>query len=273
MAHHLTDDPVEELTYEQSQRWVRGELGGETVVDSHAALVVWEPGKPVPLYAFPAGDVAPEALREADPPAGHSHPSTARWWDLEAGGRSERQAAWSYDDPDLAGAIAIQWSALDRWLEEEEEVFVHPRDPHKRVDALQSSRHVVVEVDGEILAESRSPFLLFETNLPVRYYLPRGDVRLELLTRTDKQTRCPYKGVASYWSAEAAGRTLEDIAWTYPNPIRENPQLQDLVCFFNERVDITVDGERSDRPETHWSPGVRDNMRGGLSGTGTPTTR
>jgi uncharacterized protein (DUF427 family) len=273
MARRLTDDPVEELTFEPSPRWVRGELGGETVVDSHAALVVWEPGRPVPLYAFPARDLADEALAAAEPPPEHSHPGAAEWWDLRAGGRVERHAAWRYDDPDLAGAIALRWSALDRWLEEDEEVFVHPRDPHKRVDALQSSRHVRVDLEGETLAESGRPVLLFESNLPVRYYLPREDVRMDALTPSSKQTRCPYKGTASYWSAATGGRTHEDIAWTYPDPIRECPQIRDLVCFFNERTDITVDGEVVGRPDTHWSPGVRENLRGGLSGTGTPTTR
>jgi uncharacterized protein (DUF427 family) len=273
MARLLTDDPVDELTYERSPRWVRGELAGRTVVDSRGAFVVWEPGRPVPLYAFPVEDVAGDALRESEPPAEDSHPGAAEWWDLTVGDRAESHAAWRYDDPDLAGAIAVRWSALDRWFEEDEEVFVHPRDPHKRVDALQSSRHVRVELDGEVLAESRRPFLLFETNLPVRYYLPREDVRMDLLTPTEKHTRCPYKGVASYWSAEVGGRTHEDIAWTYPDPIHENPQIKDLVAFFNERADMTVDGERLDRPLTHWSPGIRDNLRGGLSGVGTPTTR
>jgi uncharacterized protein (DUF427 family) len=272
MARLLTDEPARELTYERSPRWVRGELGGETVVDSRRALVVWEPGKPVPLYAFARDDVRGDSLRRVGAPPEPDHPGVAEWWDLEAGGQTARHGAWRYGDPDLARAIAFDWSALDRWLEESEEVFVHPRDPHKRVDALQSARHVRVELDGEVLADSRAPFLLFETKLPTRYYLPREDVRTDLLAPTDTHTRCPYKGVASYWSAELGGQVHADIAWTYPDPIRENPQLRDLVCFFNERVDITVDGEPAGRPDTHWSPGVRDNMRGGLSGTGVPTT-
>ena len=271
MARLLKEHPVEELTYKPSPRRVRGELGGEIVVDSRGALVVWEPGKPVPLYAFPAADVSANALRAAEPPDDQSHPDAAEWWDLHAGERTERHAAWRYEDPDLTEAIAIRWSALDRWFEEDEEVFVHPRDPHTRVDALQSGRHVRVELEGQVLAESTRPFLVFETNLPVRYYLPREDVRLERLTSSAKHTACPYKGVASYWSADVGGRTHDDIAWTYPDPIREAPQLTDLVCFFNERTDITVDGEAVGRPENHWSPGIRENLRGGLSGTGTPS--
>ena len=132
---------------------------------------------------------------------------------------------------------------------EEEEVFVHVRDSHKRVDVLESSRHVVVSVNGETLADTRHPRLLFETGLPTRYYVPPEDVRMDLLRPSEKHTQCPYKGTASYWSAEGE----EDVAWYYPEPIAEQPKLAGLIAFFNERVDIEVDGEPEERPETQWS--------------------
>ncbi len=137
--------------------------------------------------------------------------------------------------------------------EEEEEVFVHARDPYKRVDAIASSRHVEVSVGGVTVADSRRPILLFETMLPTRYYLPREDVRMDVLQSSDTKTRCPYKGIASYWSARVGDRLVLDIVWSYPDPIKENPKIKELMCFFNERVDLTVDGELRPRPRTKWS--------------------
>jgi uncharacterized protein (DUF427 family) len=133
---------------------------------------------------------------------------------------------------------------MDSWFEEDEEVFVHARDPYKRIDALRSSRHVRVEVDGVVLAESDHPTILFETSLPPRYYLPKVDVRMDLLEPTDTVTRCPYKGQARYWSARIGDRLEQDIAWSYPSPFPESQPVMALVCFYNERVDLIVDGER-----------------------------
>ena len=219
---HVTRD---ELSFEPSPRRVRAELGGATVVDSRRPLVVWEAGKVVPVYAFPREDVREHALPEG--------------------------AARGYDDPDLAGHLTLDWQAMDAWYEEDEEVFVHPRDPYKRVDVLQSSRHVRVEIDDRVVAETTRPRLLFETGLPTRYYIPQDDVRMELLAPTDHHSRCPYKGLASYWSAGDD----ENIAWSYLDPIPEQPKIRGLIAFFNERVDLHVDGELQERPITQWSPG------------------
>ena len=169
-----------------------------------------------------------------------------------------RNAVWSYQDPlpdraDIKGRMAFYWHRMDAWFEEDDEVFVHPRDPYHRVDVLSSSRHVRVAVAGETVADTRRPWLLFETGLPTRYYIPKADVRMDLLVPTDSQTRCPYKGKARYWSARV-GDTLEpDIAWSYPFPIPECPKIANLVAFYNERADIWVDGELQPRPKTPWS--------------------
>ena len=151
--------PFDDLTYYPISRWIRGTRGADTIVDSRRAVLVWEPGKKVPIYAFPREDVALISGRAATPS------SQAR----------------GFADPDLAGYITIPWDSLDHWFEEDEEVFVHPRDPFVRVDALKSSRHVRVERDGHLLAESDSPILVFETGLPTRYYLPERDVDPSLL--------------------------------------------------------------------------------------------
>ncbi len=141
---------------------------------------------------------------------------------------------------------------MDAWYEEEERVFVHPRDPFHRVDTRRSARHVVVRVAGEVVAETSRPVMLFETGLPVRYYLPREDVR-GTLRPTSTRTTCAYKGEANYWSAEIGDRVIEDLAWSYPAPLRDAGDLVDLICFFDEKVDLVVDGVRRDRPVTPWS--------------------
>ena len=151
---------------------------------------------------------------------------------------------------------------MDHWYEEDEEVFGHPRDPWHRVDARRSARHVRVEIGGEAVAESRRPTIVFETGLPTRYYLPRSDVAMERLEATDTRTICAYKGFASYWSVGDE----RDVAWTYEEPFPDAPPIAGLVCFLNERTDMTVDGEPVERPSTQWSSGIRSAPRGGGSG-------
>jgi uncharacterized protein (DUF427 family) len=232
LSHALPSD----LRYEPTPKWVRAELDGETVIDSRRAVLVWEPDHVVPGYAFPEEDVVRAKL-----PAGSTH---------------------TYDDNDLAGYVGVAWEAADRWLEEDEEVVGHPHDPFTRIDIRESSRHVVVRIDGEIVADTRRPRLLFETGLPVRYYIPREDVRLELLDPSEHRTTCAYKGHASHWTATIDDERHEHIAWTYPDPLSDADQVGDLIAFYNERVDIEVDGELEARPTTKWSP-VSDGAPGG----------
>jgi uncharacterized protein (DUF427 family) len=172
------------------------------------------------------------------------------------GDRRVESGAWMHRSPPpaleaLTGMVTFSWRRLD-WFEEDEPLVAHARDPHTRVDVAPSSRHVRVELDGHLLAESTRPTLLFETTLPVRYYLPREDVTAELLP-TATSTICPYKGVASWWSVRVGDRVVEDLVWSYPTPIAENPRIAGLMCFFNEKVDLVVDGERQERPVTPWS--------------------
>jgi uncharacterized protein (DUF427 family) len=170
--------------------------------------------------------------------------------------------AWYYPDP-LPGApaikdlIAFYWNRIDHWYEEDEEVFVHPRDPYHRIDVIRTDRHIRVSLDGELLADSRHALALFESNLPPRWYLPREDVSAAL-ELTDTITRCPYKGTASYYSVALGGGELaKDLIWRYPDPLAEAVRIKDLLCFFNERVDIELDGELQERPASPWSHGVK----------------
>ena len=179
-------------------------------------------------------------------------------WTLGVGERIARNAAWSYPDPGPERAaprdhLAFYWNVMDAWYEEDDEVFVHPRDRYSRVDVLHSSRHVRIELDGQVLAESTRPRLLFESGLPTRYYLPKQDVRMDPLQPSVTTTRCPYKGVAVYWSLRLGDTLLDDIVWSYPLPIPECPKIENLLSFHNETVDTFVDGELQPRPVTEWS--------------------
>jgi uncharacterized protein (DUF427 family) len=150
--------------------------------------------------------------------------------------------------------VRFEWAALDAWFEEDEQVFVHPRDPYTRVDALRSDRPVRVELDGVVLADSRSAVLVFETGLPTRYYVNRTDVRFEHLVPSGTVTSCPYKGTTSgYWSVQAGGAVHQDLAWAYDFPTRQLLPVAGLVAFYNEKVDTFLDGEPLDRPQTHFS--------------------
>ncbi len=150
--------------------------------------------------------------------------------------------------PEIKGYLAFYWNRMDAWYEEEEEIFLHPRDPYKRVDVLKSSRHVRVVLPGEIIAESDRPHLLFETGLPPRYYLPEEDVRMDLLEQSESTSICPYKGKAVYWSARIGDEFFEDLAWSYPDPIVECPKIKGLLAFYPERVEeIVVDGEPAEK--------------------------
>jgi uncharacterized protein (DUF427 family) len=243
---------------EPTPRWIRVRIGGELVADSRRAVlhVQYGPGALprsfLPTYYLPPDDVLPGAL--ADPVEAGSGLTV---WAVAVGGLRADGAAWMHHRPPppleaLAGLVTFSWDGPLTWFEEEEPLLAHARDPHKRVDVVASSRAVRAEIDGVLLAESHRPLVLFETTLPVRYYLPPDDVRVELVP---SQTRsvCPYKGVAAWWSARIGDREVEDIAWSYPSPVPENPRIAGLVCFRNERVDLTVDGQRLERPVTPWS--------------------
>ncbi|QIY94165.1 DUF427 domain-containing protein [Streptomyces sp. S1D4-11] len=243
------------LLWEPSERWVRGRKGEVTVVDSRHPVLVWEPEVPVPLYAFPREEVREDLLRPAKNPRTGTHTGSRVFYDLEVDGELLENAAWTFPAEDLAGHIAFEWfcrsgRGLDHWYEEEEEIFIHPRDPHKRVDALPSSRHVVIEIDGTVVADTRCPVLLFETGLPTRYYIPREDVRLGLFVPSGLSTGCPYKGTAEYWSWRGGGNIPANLVWSYPEPLPAVGAVKGLLAFYNEAVDITVDGERLERPVT-----------------------
>lgn len=235
-------------------KWIKGLVGGVAVVDSRESRFVWE----IPYYPawyFPLEDVqgtlvpTTETVRSASRGEGTV-------FDLQIGDVLIRAAARRHlDSPveELRDLVRFEWDAMDSWFEEDIEVFVHPRSPEVRVDALPSSRHIRVLIDGEVVADSPRPTILYETGLPPRYYLAKSDVRMDLLQPTESQTACPYKGWANYWSVTIGGNEHTDIAWGYRTPLPESEGVAGLVCFYNEKVDIEIDGTVLDRPKTKFS--------------------
>jgi uncharacterized protein (DUF427 family) len=217
---------------EVSHKRVRVYAGGQLVADSRAPVLVWEI-EYYPTYYLPAADV----LAKLEPAADDAY-------DVVIGDVVVPGAARRHDD-----LVRLDFGAMDEWLEEDEPIYVHPRDPHKRVDILASSRHVEVRVGGRTVASSTQPRILFETGLPPRYYLPLSDVRMDQLRPSTTQTSCPYKGTASYWSVGEH----EDIVWIYRTPLPESQKVAGLACFYNEKVDLYVDGELQERPQSPFS--------------------
>jgi uncharacterized protein (DUF427 family) len=251
----MTENPIR---LEPNHRRLRAFVDGVVVADTIRAIYLFEPGH-LPVYYLPKQDVNFDLLEHADRSSHCPLKGDAEYWSIIVDGRRIENAVWSYPvpldgAPDLSAYVAFYWNKVDNWFEEDEEVFVHARDPYKRVDALRSSRHVEVRVHGETIADTTRPILLFETGLPTRYYIPKLDVRLDLLVPSTLNTACPYKGVASYFSVAVPGaKVVDDIVWVYPAPIPQIPSIENYLCFFDEHVDVIVDGEQQERPKTKWS--------------------
>ncbi len=227
---------------------MRVRFGGETVADSGAVMLLRQHGF-LPVYYFPAGHVRTDLLTASAHTTFSPYKGTASYFDVHGGGKVAPAAAWTYPvprpgSPPTTGYFSFHWHAMDAWFEEDDEVFVHARDPFLRVDALPSSRHVVVRLAGEVVADTRRPVLLLETGLVTRYYVPTADVRLERFEPSDSYSMCPYKGTARYRSFVDGARRIDDAAWYYPEPLRDVAKVAGHLCFWNERVDtaIEVDG-------------------------------
>ena len=251
-------DPGHWIHISESPRHVRIVFGGKTLADSKHVKLLREDGI-LPVYYFPASDVRMDLMVPSGKKTECPYKGEASYWSLKAGNKTADNAAWSYINPlpeasELKNHFAFEWNKMDAWYEEDEEVFVHPRDPYKRVDVMPSKRHVRIVIDGQTVADTRRPRLLFETNHPVRYYIPQEDVRMDFLVPSTAQSRCPYKGPASYWSVKIGDQIFEDMIWGYKEPIPECPKIKGLLCFFHERgAEIYVDGEKIPPPKRKWA--------------------
>ena len=253
---------MDELRYEPTEKLVSARLGGERVVATTRAVLVWEPRRVLPSYAVPADELRAELMSAPavhDVPRGDEilhggfafgvHSSDGEALDVRAGAETRVDAAFRSSDPDLAPYVVLDFHAFDAWYEEDERIVAHPRDPYHRVDIRRGSRHVRVELDGTLLAESTRPHLVFETSLATRFYVPREDV-VRPLAATDHHTRCAYKGEAAFVSLELDGGARSDLAWTYVRPLPEAAELEGLVAFFDEKADVIVDGSLQALPRT-----------------------
>jgi uncharacterized protein (DUF427 family) len=239
---------------EPGAKRVRAYLAGRVVADTTRPVLVWEIPY-YPAYYLPLADVVAELV-----PTGKTEHSPSRGeaevFDVRVDGATAQAAARRYPGSpleQLRDLVRLDWGAMDEWLEEDEPVYTHPRDPYTRVDILASSRHVRVELDGVTVADCAQPRILFETNLPPRYYLPLSDIRMDLLRPSDTKTSCPYKGTASFWSVDTGQALHRDIAWIYRTPLPESQKITGLACFYNEKADIYLDGQLQQRPKTHFS--------------------
>ncbi len=239
--------PEHIVYFEPSPRRVRAVLGGETVADSLHPSLLHETGL-LPVYYFPRSDVRMDLLEVTDHATRCPFKGRATYWTVRAGGREAADAAWAYPEPlpeappALASHLAFYWDRMDAWYEEDEQVFVHPRDPYHRVDLVASDRHVRVVVGDRAVAESDHPVVVFETGLPPRYYLPCEDVEMSLLVASDTITRCPYKGEASYYSLRLDGELFEDLVWVYPEPLPGKERIAGRLAFDEDertRVEVT----------------------------------
>ena len=245
--------------FEESQRWVRTTFGGETIADSTRVMVLRRANR-LPVYCFPKEDVRTDLMEKTQHSAEFPPQGTATYWSIKVGDIIAENAAWCFHSPtdgwqSLEDYMIFEWGEMDAWYEEEEEVFVHLRDPYHRVDILKSSRHIRIVVEGKTVAETSRPLLLFETGFPTRYYIPREDIRTDILEPSDLKTRCPYKGIASsYWSIKVGDKRLENCAWSYHDPLPGAYKIKDYVCFYNERMDaIYVNNKLTAKPNTPWS--------------------
>jgi len=239
---------------EQGSKRVRCYLAGRLVADTRHPFLVWEIPY-YPAYYIPLADVVAD-LKPIEKVEHSPSRGTARLFDVRVDGATAESAAKRYPDSpleELRDLVRFDWAAMDEWLEEDEPVYTHPRDPYKRVDILASSRQVRVEVDGVTVADSTRPHILFETGLPPRYYLPLPDVRTELLVPSATQSHCPYKGTAGYWSLDTGHGVHPDLVWIYRTPLPESQKVAGLACFYNEKVDLYIDGELQERPRTPFS--------------------
>ena len=249
------------LFWEEAPYRVRAFFGRKLLADSRHVKLLYETGY-LPIWYFPEEDLRADLLEPSAKSTHCPYKGDASYRSIRVGDRVAEAAVWSYPQPlesapFLAGHAAFVWDAIDEWFVEDEQAFGHPRDPYHRIDVYPTTRRVRVSLDGELLAESSRALMLVEAALPPRHYLPQDDVRMELLVASATKTRCAYKGSASYWHARVGDRLEEDVVWTYREPQHDALAVRDLLCFFDERVDVELDGERAERPHTQWSRSSR----------------
>jgi len=249
----FAETPGYRIDFEPCAKRVRTAFAGETLADSTQVRLLHET-RHLPVYYFPRRDLRMDLLQASGHKTFCPFKGEASYWHVAAGGRRAENAVWSYETPfeEVAGIkdyMAFYWNRMDAWFEEDEEVLVHARDPYVRIDVLDSHRPLEIVLGGETVASTTNGRFLFETGLPTRHYIPRADVRMELLEPSERRSACPYKGEAGYFSVRLGGRRYEDIVWTYADPLPEVAKIRDLLCFYDEKVDaVILDGRDAPKP-------------------------
>lgn len=245
------------IYWERSPRRVRVEFGGEIVADTRDARLLHE-SRHLPVYYLPRRDVRAEVLESSDRRTHCPWKGDAAYWSLRVGDRLAEHAVWSYPEPlahapaEMADYVAFDWDAVDAFYEDADRLHGHPRDPYHRIDVVPAAHRVTVSFDGQVLADSERAFLLYETGLPPRHYLPVEDVRTEALEPSDTRTTCAYKGFASYWSVRGTGDAGRDLVWGYQpgDTLRDGEAVVGLMCFYDEKVDVAIDSQPVPRPQS-----------------------
>ncbi len=236
-------------------KWVRVLFGGQVIASSKRVWLLRR-SRARPTYYFPVEDVCMDFLTPGDATDDDPLMGPVTHYSIHVGAKTVEQGAWALSSPPSEAAplqecVAFTWGKMDAWFEENEEVFAHARDPYKRIDIIQSNRHVQVIIAGEVVADTHNPVLLFETDLPTRYYIPKTDARMDLLVPSDTVTRCPYKGQSNYYSVAVGDTLAKDIVWYYQFPLLESVKIAGLLAFYGERVDaFYVDDELQTKPKT-----------------------
>jgi uncharacterized protein (DUF427 family) len=236
---------------------IRAYLGDTLVADSRNVLLFRQSPMKI-YYCFPEGDIAEGVVEYDSAKSMSSKHGTRTNYSVTVGERRVENAAFAMTEPveeieALRGYVALQFSKMDRWFEEEEELIGHPRDPYTRIDVRRSARHVHVELAGHPIIDTHRPFLLLETGLQVRYYIPVDDVDWSYCRQTDTETVCPYKGRARYWSVSAGDTEQTDVLWAYPEPLQDSRPVKDAVGLHHEKLDVWVDGEKLEKEQTYFS--------------------
>lgn len=239
-VNYRLDGPEHLLFFEEFPRRVRASFAGRTVADTRRGRLLHETGL-LPVLYIPDGDLAVDLLHRTDHGSPCPFKGDTAYWSVRVGGARAENSVWGYPEPNpsadwLRGYKAIAWDAMDAWYDEDEQVHGHLRDPYHRVDVRATSQRVRVLAGDVLLAESTRAKVLSETGLPNRYYLPREDVRVEL-RHSDTTAVCPYKGTSSYWSTEG----LDDVAWSYQDPLEDAAKVAGHVSFLHDRVTTEIE--------------------------------
>jgi len=234
----VTSGPVK---LQSTPRRVRILFDGQYVVDTTSAKHVWE-HKYYPQFYVPLTSVLEGVLKKGD-----SVENDSAFLATLKGKEKSSDRVIVFEKGPLEGLVRFEFSAMDAWFEEDEQIWVHPKDPYTRVDILPSSREIRVEVDGVTIAETSNALFLFETNLRTRFYMPKTSVNWKYLTESKTVTSCPYKGDAWYYNVTVNGKEHKDAIWWYKHPIAESARIAGYVCFYNEKVDIFIDGVKEEK--------------------------